>query len=257
MESVPRRNVTRTLSGNGGLDHLDVLYYERHGLMTLRPMTVEESREVLCRWDCDRPTGAHAEVEPLESPERASRVSREVNAMAHISAREDERDGSEAVIRLPYLPAHSDATGRTPRGSRQVNAMERIPGSLAERDRAYLDAVERGAWETAFRIAHHPLPNDATVEKLSAWGARRYRTRVETSQPDPRTYEGWDVCPASGKKDSLTHQEWRAHYDIRRGRDPRYDARKEWQVFKRVFKILVVYPLSIFGALGLFSGQKE
>ena len=112
-----------------GLDHLDVLYYEKHGLMTLRPMTVEECREVLCRWDGDRPTGADAQVEPLEGPERASRVSHEVNAMAHISAREDERDGSEAVIRLPYLPAHSDATGRTPRGSRQVNAIERIPGS--------------------------------------------------------------------------------------------------------------------------------
>ena len=193
---------------------------------------------------------------PLDQPCLVA-LSREVNAMAHISAREDERGGLEAVIRLPYLPAHGDATGRIPRGSRQVNAMERIPGSQVERDRAYLDAVERGAWETAHRIAHCGFPPNATVEELSVWGARRYRARVATNQPDPREYKGWDVCPASGKKDSMTHQEWRAHYDIRRGRDPRYDARKEWEVFKRVFKFLVVYPLSILGALGLFSGQKE
>ena len=38
------------------LDHLDVLYYEAHGLMTLRPMTQEELREVLRRWDDRFPT---------------------------------------------------------------------------------------------------------------------------------------------------------------------------------------------------------
>ena len=135
--------------------------------------------------------------------------------------------------------------------------MGRIPGLQAERDQAYLDAVERGAWETAHRIAHYGFPSDATVEELSVWGARRYRTRVATNQPEPRGYDGWDVCPTSGKRDSKTHEEWRAYYDRRRRRSSRYDARKELEVFKRTFRILVVYPLSILGALSLFSGQKE
>ena len=39
-----------------GLDHLDVFYYERHGLMTLRPMTREELQEALRPWDDNRPT---------------------------------------------------------------------------------------------------------------------------------------------------------------------------------------------------------
>ena len=43
-----------------GLDHLDILYYEKHGLMTLRPMTSEERREALHRWDGDSP--AHVEL---------------------------------------------------------------------------------------------------------------------------------------------------------------------------------------------------
>ena len=250
-----------------GLDHLDVLYYERHGLMTLRPMTAEECRKVLRRWDGHLPTRADAAADSLETAEPAPRVSHEVNATAHISAREDEHDnadlaavdhaGSEAVLRLPHLPARSDATGRMPRGSPPVNSMGRILGPQAERDRAYLDAVARGAWETAHRISHCGFPPDATVEELSVWGARRYRTRVATNQPDPRTYEGWDVSPMSGTKDSKTHEEWRAYYDRERRRYPRYDARKEWEVFKQAFRFLVVYPLSILGALGLFSGQKE
>lgn len=250
-----------------GLDHLDVLYYERQGLMTLRPMTAEERREVLRRWDDHPPTRADTAVDSPEAAEPAPGMSHEVNAMAHISAREVKHDndllavvdhsGSEAVIRLPYSPIHSDTTGRIPGGNSPVKSMERIPGTQAERDRAYLDAVERGAWETAHRIAHYGFPPGATVEELSVWGARRYRTRVATNQSDPRRYEGWDVCPTSGTRDSKTHEEWRAYYDKVRRRYPRNDAGKEWEMFKRAFRILVVYPLSILGAMGLFSGQKE
>ena len=39
-----------------GLDHLDVLYYVKHRLMTLRDMTPEERRQALYRWDGDKPT---------------------------------------------------------------------------------------------------------------------------------------------------------------------------------------------------------
>ena len=60
-----------------------------------------------------------------------------------------------------------------------------------------------------------------------------------------------------GTKDSKTHDECRAYYNKRRRKYPRRDAGKEWEGFKRAFRILVVYPLSILGALGLFSGRKE
>ena len=53
-----------------GLDQLDVLYFERHGLMALRDMTPEERREALFRWDGDNPTG---------DGERASSARGEVN----------------------------------------------------------------------------------------------------------------------------------------------------------------------------------
>ena len=51
-----------------GLDHLDVLYYERQGLMTLRPMTVEERRDALSPWDEDASTGTGPQREGRTPP---------------------------------------------------------------------------------------------------------------------------------------------------------------------------------------------
>ena len=198
-----------------GLDHLDIGFYEKHGLMTLRPMTPEERREALRRWDGNDLTRGDTADERIEAAERAPRVTREVNSMVH------------------------------------------VPVTKTERDRAYLDAVDSGAWETAYQIAHLPEPSDATVEKRSAWGARRYRTRVEANKPDPRRHEGWDVCPTTGKKDSKTYEEWRAYYDKLRPKYPPFDVRKEWEILKLGFRIFVATPLTILGALGLFSGRRE
>ena len=39
-----------------GLDHRDLGFYEKHGLMTLRPMTQEERQEALRPWDGNKPT---------------------------------------------------------------------------------------------------------------------------------------------------------------------------------------------------------
>ena len=61
-----------------GLDQLDVLYFERHGLMALRDMTPEERREALFRWDGDNPTG---------DGERASSARGEVNVATSDPAR--------------------------------------------------------------------------------------------------------------------------------------------------------------------------
>ena len=54
-----------------GLDHLDVLYYAEHGLMTLRDMTPQERREALLPWD-----GNHS----THDSDRASSSSREAKA---------------------------------------------------------------------------------------------------------------------------------------------------------------------------------
>ena len=75
-----------------GLDHLDVLYYERHGLITLRPMTAEERREVLRHWDGHHSTRRDTAVDSSEAAEPAPRMRHEVNAMAHTSAREENHD---------------------------------------------------------------------------------------------------------------------------------------------------------------------
>ena len=51
-----------------GLDHRDVLYYERQGLMTLRPMTLEEGRDALHRWDADASTSTGPQREGRTPP---------------------------------------------------------------------------------------------------------------------------------------------------------------------------------------------
>ena len=181
-----------------GLDHLDVLYYERHGLMTLRPMTAEERREVLSRWDDHRPTRTDASsIDSLEGAELAPGASNDVNAVPQLSAGDDEddkthwvgldQDSSEAVIPLPHRPVQSDATTRISQQSPPVNSMGAIPGSQAERDRAYLDAAERGAWETAHRIAHYGFPPDATVRRAVCLGRKEvpHAGRDESARPGP------------------------------------------------------------------------
>ena len=74
-----------------GLDHLDVLYYEKHDLMTLRTMTAEERREALRRWDRDSPArgglrrGQHPPLvthEVSELPE--SRATRTENTCTYL-----------------------------------------------------------------------------------------------------------------------------------------------------------------------------
>ena len=55
-----------------GLDHLDVLYYAKHGLMTLRPMTVEERRDALRRWDANGATGSDPVQSSIEDDNRMS-----------------------------------------------------------------------------------------------------------------------------------------------------------------------------------------
>ena len=165
-------------------------------------------------------------------------------------------DGNNAV-RRDTTDERIETAERAPRVIREVNAMTHVPVTQAERDRAYVDAVDGGAWESAHQIAHLPIPSDATVEERSAWGARRYRTRVETNKLDPRRYEGRNVCPTTGKKDPKTYEEWRAYYDKMRPKYPPFDSRKEWEILKLGIRILVVAPLTILGALGLFSGRQE
>ena len=65
-----------------GLDHLDVLYYAKQGLLTLRDMTPEERRDALRRWDGKDPT---RDVECTPS------ATREANAATHVPARDHER----------------------------------------------------------------------------------------------------------------------------------------------------------------------
>ena len=47
-----------------GLDHLDIGYYVKHGLMTLRPMTDAERTAALARWD-----GEPVPAQPAREPE--------------------------------------------------------------------------------------------------------------------------------------------------------------------------------------------
>ena len=146
-----------------GLDHLDIGFYEKHGLMTLRPMTPEERREALRRWDGNSPT---------RDGERTSAVTREVSAAIHL-----------------------------------------------------------------------PVPPRALVEA----------TKPKAQTRTPKNNIDWDVNPATGKRDSLTYEQWRGIYD--RKKYPSHD--REWKMLKLGFKFFVVAPLTILGALGLFSGQKE
>ena len=150
-----------------GLDHLDVLYYAKHDLMTLRDMRPEERREALRRWDGNN---------PIRDVECTPSVTREVNAVTHV-----------------------------------------------------------------------PVQYRARVEA----------TKPETQTQTPKSNSDWDVDPWTGEKDSKTYKEWRAYYDNRRKNCSPHDLRKEWRILKLVFKIVVVAPLTILGALGLFSGQKE
>ena len=70
-----------------GLDHLDVLYYEKHGLMTLRDMTPKERQEALRRWDSNNPDRDDAVHEPIAGDERTPSVIHGVHATAHIPER--------------------------------------------------------------------------------------------------------------------------------------------------------------------------
>ena len=65
-----------------GLDHLDVLYYAKHGLMTLRPMTAEERREALRRWDADGATSGDPVQRSIEDDKRMSSVTCAVSPAA-------------------------------------------------------------------------------------------------------------------------------------------------------------------------------
>ena len=88
-----------------GLDHLDVLYYEKHGLMTLRDMTPEERQEALRRWDASNPTRKDRERRTSATPAGA--------VATHAPERRPEPVEPIAV-----------AKSRTPKGStdRDVNA---------------------------------------------------------------------------------------------------------------------------------------
>ena len=90
----------------------------------------------------------------------------------------------------------------------------------------------------------------------------QYRGGVDATKPkaQPRTPKrttAWDVNPWTGEEDSKTYEEWRAHYDELRPKYPPFDAEREWKYLKLGFKIFVIAPLTILGALGLFSRQKE
>ena len=68
-----------------GLDHLDVLYYEKHRLVTLRPMTEEERREALRRWDGDGAVLRDPVHEPDEAGEPAVSLARAPETTAQVS----------------------------------------------------------------------------------------------------------------------------------------------------------------------------
>lgn len=66
------------------LDHLDIRFYEEHGLMALRPMTREERQEALRPWDGNNPTRGGTVCEPLVGDERTASTIREANATASV-----------------------------------------------------------------------------------------------------------------------------------------------------------------------------
>ena len=184
-----------------GLDHLDIGLYEKHGLMTLRPMTPEERREALRPWDGNKLAGA---VEPCPRQ-------------------------------------------HTPLVTHGVNKIVEIPGTQAERDRAYLDAVDDSDWERAYQIAHRPVPPDSTVEERSNWGARRYRTRVEANKPEIRKHEV-DICPVSGKKVSKTYEEWRAYYEKERRKRDHYRPSPILQKVAMFSIAALILPFALLGS---------
>ena len=49
---------------------------------------------------------------------------------------------------------------------------------LALRDRDFLDAMQRKDLDEARRIARLPVPNGATNEQRTSWGARRHILRT-------------------------------------------------------------------------------
>ena len=65
-----------------GLDHLDIGFYERHGLMTLRPMTQEERQEALRSWDGIDTTRGGTVHEPIRGGDRTLSATRLANAKA-------------------------------------------------------------------------------------------------------------------------------------------------------------------------------
>ena len=67
-----------------GLDHLDIGFYEEHGLMTLRPMTQEERQDALRPWDGNNPIRGGTVYEPIGGGERTLSATREANTTAHV-----------------------------------------------------------------------------------------------------------------------------------------------------------------------------
>ena len=90
-----------------GLDHLDVLYYERHDLVTLRRMTEDERREALRRWDGN----GRVRTAPVHDPIRA-------------------RDPPPSVVRAPDTTALMSRAGSIAvpfRGDRADRTSARSP----------------------------------------------------------------------------------------------------------------------------------
>ena len=67
-----------------GLDHLDIGFYEKHGLMTLRPMTQEERQEALRPWDGNNPTRGGTVHQQFGGGERTLSATRGANATVQV-----------------------------------------------------------------------------------------------------------------------------------------------------------------------------